>query len=61
VLGATDSRHYAGLGAPTYRFAPFRVQPKDLGRVHGTDERVSVEGLGEAIRFYGALLENGAL
>jgi carboxypeptidase PM20D1 len=61
VLGATDARHYAGLGAPAYRFAPFRVQPQDLGRVHGTDERVSVEGLGEAVRFYLRLLQNGAL
>ena len=58
VLGATDSRHYAVLGTDTYRFAPFRFGPADLARVHGSDERVSVAGLGEAVRFYARLIRN---
>ena len=58
VLGATDARLYAGLGADTYRFAPLRFGPADLSRVHGTDERLAVSALGEAIRFYARLIRN---
>ena len=58
VLGATDSRLYAALGADTYRFAPLRLGPQDLVRVHGTDERVAVSGMGEAVRFYARLIRN---
>jgi carboxypeptidase PM20D1 len=60
VLGATDSRHYARLGADTYRFVPLRFGPSDLERVHGTNERLSVKGMGEAVRFYRQLVRDVA-
>lgn len=52
VLGATDCRHYAPLSRDAYRFTPIRVQPDDLSRVHGANERISVENYVEAIQFY---------
>ena len=44
---ATDAKHIARLGVPTYGFSPLRL---DAGRTlprpfHGVDERVSVEAL----------------
>ncbi|GAB4284529.1 MAG: M20 family peptidase [Deferrisomatales bacterium] len=60
VLGGTDSRHYADLAGGVYRFAPFRVGPDDLKRIHGVDERVSVANVAEAVRFYASLLQGAA-
>ena len=58
MLGATDSRHYAGLGADVYRFLPFRVRPGDLRRVHGIDERIGVDDYRDTVRFYAQLIRN---
>lgn len=58
VVVATDSRHYSGLGGPVYRFAPFRLAPGDLERIHGTDERVAVDALARAIGFYRRLIRS---
>lgn len=60
MLGATDSRHYAGLGAPLYRFVPVVFGPEDLPRVHGSDERISVDAYAQAVRFYARLVGNAA-
>jgi carboxypeptidase PM20D1 len=57
VLGGTDARHYAGLTPHVYRFAPVTVGPGDLERVHGVDERLSLEDYGRMVRFYRALIE----
>ncbi len=40
---------------------PLRLGPRDLTRIHGTDERVSLENYAEIIRFYVQVLRNGAL
>ena len=58
VLGATDSRHYADLSNSIYRFSPIRVRPEDLERVHGTDERISIEDHERGVRFYVHLIRN---
>ncbi|WP_394848526.1 M20 family peptidase [Pendulispora brunnea] len=56
VLGATDARHYTSLADGVYHFSPFVVGPQDLPRVHGTDERLPVDGLATAVLFYERLL-----
>ena len=57
VLGATDARHYQDLTDNILRILPFRVDSDELSRLHGVDERVSVENLGMAVAFYKALLQ----
>jgi Acetylornithine deacetylase/Succinyl-diaminopimelate desuccinylase and related deacylases len=44
---ATDAKHAATVGTPTYGFSPLRLDPDErfLERFHGVDERVSVEAL----------------
>lgn len=52
VLGATDARNYNILTDEVYRFSPIRLQQGDLQRIHGTDERISIDNFREAISFY---------
>jgi acetylornithine deacetylase/succinyl-diaminopimelate desuccinylase-like protein len=44
---ATDAKHTATLGIPTYGFSPLRLDPDEqfLERFHGVDERVGIEAL----------------
>jgi len=56
VVGATDARHYARVATDAYRFLPIRMGLEDVVRIHGTNERISVEGFADAVRFYAAVM-----
>ncbi len=56
VLGGTYSRHYGELAENSYRFPPMLLGPDDVGRIHGKNERISVEELDHVIAFYVELL-----
>jgi carboxypeptidase PM20D1 len=56
MTATTDSRHYKDLTEAIFRFSPIRLNPRELAAIHGHDERVSLENLDRATRFYGALL-----
>jgi carboxypeptidase PM20D1 len=58
MTGATDSRHYLPIADAVLRFRPFHTDPTDVGRVHGTNERVAVSDLGGAIGFYTRLIQD---
>ena len=58
VLAATDSRHYIPLARNVYRFIPIRLTPEDLPRIHGTDERISVEDYTRVVLFYTQFIRN---
>jgi carboxypeptidase PM20D1 len=60
MVGATDSRHYVGITDKIFRFSPVRANSDDLKRFHGTNERLSIEGYADMIRFYRRLIENAA-
>lgn len=60
MLGATDSRHMAGLTREIFRFSPVLATAQDLARFHGTNERISVENFSSMIAFYHRLLGNAA-
>ena len=56
--GFTDSHYFMELGMTCYGFAPFRLTEAEALRLHGNDERLSVENLREGTRFlYELLLE----
>jgi carboxypeptidase PM20D1 len=57
VVGQTDGRHYERLGAPVYRFAPYRLGEGDLRRFHGVDERVAVADHARAAQLYARLVQ----
>jgi carboxypeptidase PM20D1 len=58
VTGATDSRHYVGISKNIFKFVPFMASREDLKRVHGTDERISIEDYEQCIRFYVQFIRN---
>jgi carboxypeptidase PM20D1 len=58
MVGAADARYFTGLSDSVYRFMPFHLEQADLSRLHGRDERVSVAGYADAIRFYAQYLRN---
>ncbi|XP_018427235.1 PREDICTED: probable carboxypeptidase PM20D1, partial [Nanorana parkeri] len=57
-IGNTDSRHFVNLTDSIYRFSPFQLKPEDLGRIHGLNERISVESLKQLVQFYYQLIQN---
>jgi carboxypeptidase PM20D1 len=58
VTGGTDSRYFAGLSENVFRFLFNRMKKEDLARLHGCNERISVENYLQAIGFYRLLLKN---
>ncbi len=50
TTGGTDSRFLRQKDVPAYGFVPVVLDRDDLGRVHGVDERLSVENLNRGIR-----------
>ena len=58
--GGTDTKHYSDLSRNIYRFLPVRIQKGDLARIHGTNERVSVDSYAGVVRFYVQLVRNAA-
>jgi acetylornithine deacetylase/succinyl-diaminopimelate desuccinylase-like protein len=50
VVGATDARHVRKLGTKVYGFCPMVLPASEMDRVHGHDERVSLENLGFGTR-----------
>jgi carboxypeptidase PM20D1 len=60
VLGGTDTIHYGKLADAAFRFLPVRFDPVDLERVHGRDERISIENVRLAVDFYERLLRRAA-
>ncbi len=60
TLQGTDSRYFGEVADQVYRFMPIRFKPEDVPRVHGTDERISVDQLADMVRFYSRLLSQAA-
>ena len=59
-VGATDTKHYAYLTNDIYRFAPMVLESDDIGRIHGTNERIGVDSFVRMINFYRQLIRNAA-
>ncbi|HVY05576.1 MAG TPA: M20/M25/M40 family metallo-hydrolase [Burkholderiales bacterium] len=45
LTGFTDCHFFREKGIPCYGFIPFRLPAKELGGVHGNDERLSLENV----------------
>jgi carboxypeptidase PM20D1 len=60
TLAGTDSKHYEKVSDNAYRFNPMKITPPDLTSIHGTNERISLDNLVRATRFYIELIKDGA-
>jgi len=58
LVAATDSRHYRALSGNIFRFLPIILGAEDAKRIHGVDERISIENYERCIRFYAQLIRN---
>lgn len=60
MVGTADAARYVGLTENVYRFLPIQMNSKDLERLHGTAERITLVNLGEIVKFYTVFLRDGA-
>lgn len=49
TTGATDLRYFRRLGIPAYGFFPMTLSKEELFRMHGVNERISVDNMAEAL------------
>ncbi|MEE8183968.1 MAG: M20/M25/M40 family metallo-hydrolase, partial [Acidobacteriota bacterium] len=57
VPWGTDSRYFRERGVKAYGFIPIILEPGELARMHGVDERISVENLELGTRLMYRILE----
>ncbi|KAK4809280.1 hypothetical protein QYF61_016094 [Mycteria americana] len=57
-IGNTDSRHFTNITNAIYRFNPLLLKSDDLPRIHGLNERISVENYEKQIEFLFQLIKN---
>lgn len=58
MVAATDSRHYAPICDAVYRFSPYVADSAELKRLHGIDERISLEALEKMLEFFIRLMRS---
>ena len=54
--GTMDARWFAQAGIPSYRFQPYTLDAGERQRIHGVDERISIENLRQAITAYAHMM-----
>lgn len=52
VMGGTDAYHYEEVCDNIYRFAPFVMDTNLLLTTHGTDERIPIACMADALKFF---------
>lgn len=57
LAGGTDARRMEALCPQVYRFSPFILPQDELLRVHGIDERLSLENLNRGVAFFRQMLQ----
>jgi hypothetical protein len=60
LIGQTDGKHYEWLCNKIYRFTPNNIHISESPMWHGVNERISVEGYADIVRFYHRLIANAA-
>lgn len=57
VTGATDLRHYEGIIDLRYNFTPVVLEADDVPRIHGRDERISIDTYADLVRIKTRMLQ----
>ena len=52
----TDSKYYRHVSDKIFRFVPIVLSREEVERIHGIDERISLENLGNILHFYLGLI-----
>ncbi|MCL2867388.1 MAG: M20/M25/M40 family metallo-hydrolase [Clostridia bacterium] len=57
MVGGTDSRHFSHSCPHVIRFSPAALSAEQLAAIHGLDEHVSINALGDTVLFYRELIK----
>ncbi|NRB40609.1 MAG: M20/M25/M40 family metallo-hydrolase [Pseudomonadales bacterium] len=60
VMATTDSRHYSKLTDNIYRFHPYSVSINDTSIIHGSNERISIAAIIQAVDVTKTLLQQAS-
>jgi len=60
MLGGTDARNYYVVCDNVYRYSPYVMTSEDLARIHGVNERLSVDAFAIMIEFFYRLIPRWA-
>ncbi|MCE5342487.1 MAG: hypothetical protein LLF96_02715 [Eubacteriales bacterium] len=55
-MASTDARKHESVCQNIYRFTPYVIDESDLGRIHSTDESISVANVNRGVDFFTALM-----
>jgi carboxypeptidase PM20D1 len=58
MTASFDGYYYSEVSPNIYRFTPYRSTSEDLARMHGDNERITIENYKELINFYYRLVKN---
>lgn len=58
VLGATDVRYFTKITKNTYRFLPVYLTDEGMKTIHNHNERISLDSIRLALKFYAILIYN---
>lgn len=58
MTASFDGYYYSEVSPNIYRFTPYRSTSEDLARMHGDNERITIENYKEVINFYYRLIKN---
>ncbi|MCX7037915.1 MAG: hypothetical protein NT005_02095, partial [Spirochaetes bacterium] len=56
----SDSRKFAGIADAIVRLLPVVLDPGEVARIHGIDERISFENYGRMIAYYRSVISTTA-
>lgn len=52
LTAGTDARHFSGLANSILRFAPIDLDQAQFASIHGANEHIKIENIGECVCFY---------
>lgn len=58
MTGASDCRYFSRVCRSCFRFAPFKIDDRQLESIHGSDENVGIDTLEPAVRFFRYIIEH---
>lgn len=60
VMGGTDACYYEPICENIYRYAPFKVDTSLLLCTHGTNERIPIDSMADALSFFKAYIKKAS-
>lgn len=58
MTASSDSYHFSEVSPNVYRFAPYQLTSENLDRIHGDNERITIENYKAMINFYYRIMKN---